>query len=86
MGAQLGFEPGHIEDSAAYIASWLEVLRNDKRAIVRAAAAGQRAADYLMEAARFSERLIPFPGVNPKDKKSIINFLEEFPPYNLQKI
>ncbi|MGB0903057.1 ArdC family protein [Halocynthiibacter sp.] len=56
LGAQLGFEPGHIEDSAAYIASWLEVLRNDKRAIVRAAAAGQRAADYLMEAATAGEK------------------------------
>lgn len=56
LGAQLGFEPGHIEDSAAYIASWIEVLRNDKRAIVRAAAAAQRAADYLIEAAEMSKQ------------------------------
>jgi antirestriction protein ArdC len=48
MGAQLGFQPGHIEDSAAYIQSWLTVLRDDKRAIVKAAAAAQRSADYLM--------------------------------------
>ena len=51
IGAQLGFEPGHIEDSAAYVQSWLNVLRNDKRAIVKAAAAAQRSADYLMEQA-----------------------------------
>ena len=51
MGAQLGFQPGHIEDSAAYVQSWLKVLRDDKRAIVKAAAAAQRSADYLMERA-----------------------------------
>ena len=51
MGAQLGFQPGHIEDSAAYVQSWLKVLRDDKRAIVKAAAAAQRSADYLMEKA-----------------------------------
>lgn len=56
LGSHLGFEPGHIEDSAAYVASWLEVLRNDKRAIVRAAAAAQRAADYLLEQAEDSAK------------------------------
>ena len=49
LGSNLNFEPGHIEDSAAYVASWLDVLRNDKQAIFRAAAAAQRAADYLLE-------------------------------------
>jgi Zincin-like metallopeptidase len=34
------------EDNAAYIANWLEVLKNDTRAIF-AAAHAQRAADYL---------------------------------------
>ena len=48
LGARLGFEPHHIEDSAAYIVSWLEALRNDKRLIVRQAAAAQRAVDYLL--------------------------------------
>jgi len=31
-----------------YIASWLEVLREDNRAIVRAASAASKAADYLL--------------------------------------
>ncbi len=31
-------------DHAAYVSSWLEVLKNDKRAIFRAAAQAQRAA------------------------------------------
>lgn len=35
------------EDHAAYIGSWLQVLRDDKRAIFAAAAHAQRAADYL---------------------------------------
>ncbi len=34
-------------DHASYIAHWLTVLKNDKRAIFRAAAHAQRAADYL---------------------------------------
>lgn len=34
-------------DHAAYIGSWLKVLRDDKRAIFTAAAHAQRAADYL---------------------------------------
>jgi antirestriction protein ArdC len=34
-------------DHAAYIASWLEVLKGDKRFIFSAAAHAQRAADYL---------------------------------------
>ena len=34
-----------------YVQSWLNVLRDDKRAIVKAAAAAQRSADYLMEQA-----------------------------------
>lgn len=35
------------EDHASYIAHWLTVLKNDKRAIFRAAAHAQRAADFL---------------------------------------
>lgn len=35
------------EDNAAYIATWLEVLKNDSRAIFTAAAHAQRATDYL---------------------------------------
>lgn len=34
-------------DHAEYVAGWLEVLRNDKRAIFQAAATAQRAADFL---------------------------------------
>jgi antirestriction protein ArdC len=33
---------------ADYIGSWLDVLREDNRAIVRAASAASKAADYIL--------------------------------------
>ena len=45
--ADLDLTPEPREDHTAYIASWLKVLKNDKRAIFTAAAHAQRAADYL---------------------------------------
>ena len=44
--ATLGITP--TVRHADYIGSWLEVLREDNRAIVRAASAASRAADYLL--------------------------------------
>jgi antirestriction protein ArdC len=37
---------------ADYIGSWLEVLREDSRAIVRAASQASKAAEYLLKASR----------------------------------
>lgn len=45
--ADLGLTPEAGTDHAAYIQSWLKVLKNDKRAIFSAAAHAQKAADYL---------------------------------------
>lgn len=45
--ADLGITPDVRPDHAAYIASWLEALKGDKRFIFTAAAHAQRAADYL---------------------------------------
>jgi antirestriction protein ArdC len=45
--ADLGLTPEVREDHAAYIASWLTVLRNDKRAIFSAASHAQKAVDFL---------------------------------------
>jgi antirestriction protein ArdC len=45
--ADLGLTPEIREDHAAYIASWLKVLKNDKRAVFTAAGHAQRAADFL---------------------------------------
>ena len=45
--ADLGLTLEDREDHAAYIGSWLKVLKSDKRAIFQAAAYGQRAIDFL---------------------------------------
>jgi antirestriction protein ArdC len=45
--ADLGLTPEPREDHAAYIASWLKVLKDDRRAVFTAASHAQRAADYL---------------------------------------
>ncbi|HEX3983650.1 MAG TPA: zincin-like metallopeptidase domain-containing protein [Acidisoma sp.] len=45
--ADIGVTPEPRADHASYIASWLEVLKNDKRAIFTAASHAQRAADFL---------------------------------------
>ncbi len=45
--ADLDIAPAPRAEHASYIASWLEVLKNDRRAIFTAAAHAQRAADYL---------------------------------------
>jgi antirestriction protein ArdC len=47
--ADLGLSTEPRPDHAAYIASWLKVLRGDKRAIFSAAAQAQRAADWMHE-------------------------------------
>ena len=43
----LELTPEMRDDHASYIASWLEVLKNDKRAIFQAASYAQRAVDFL---------------------------------------
>jgi antirestriction protein ArdC len=45
--AELGITPEVRDDHAAYLASWLSDLKQDKRAIFAAASQAQRAADYL---------------------------------------
>ena len=48
--ADLALTPEPRPDHAAYVASWLKVLRGDKRAISTAAAQAQQAADWAGEA------------------------------------
>jgi antirestriction protein ArdC len=42
-----GILPKTIDNNAAYIHSWLEAIRRDKRIFIRAASAAQRAVDYI---------------------------------------
>lgn len=47
LAADLGIALEPRDDHAAYIESWLKVLKQDKRAVFTAAAHAQRAADFL---------------------------------------
>jgi antirestriction protein ArdC len=47
LSADLDLTPEVRDDHASYIASWIKVLKNDKRAIFSAASHAQRAADFL---------------------------------------
>lgn len=56
--ADLEITPNIREDHAAYVAGWLQALKNDKRFIVHAASHAQKAVDYLH-------------GLQPKEKVAI---------------
>ena len=47
LAADLGIALQPRPDHASYIASWLKVLKTDKRAVFTAAAHAQKAVDYL---------------------------------------
>ena len=46
--AHAGIEASTLENSAAYIQSWLKALRNDKTLLVHAAAQAQKSSDYIL--------------------------------------
>ncbi len=48
IGSQLGIVGEHIENHSAYLSHWLKVLKEDKRAIFRAASLAQAAADMVL--------------------------------------
>lgn len=50
LGAQIGVAP-EFDQSAAYVVGWLKALKEDKRAIFRAASEAQKAADFVLAAA-----------------------------------
>jgi len=52
MGAAMlcgvaGISPATVENSAAYLRSWISALRGDSKLVVAAASAAQKAADYI---------------------------------------
>jgi len=54
MGAAMlcgvtGIENRTLENSAAYLKTWIQRLRSDSRLIVTAASAAQKAADYILD-------------------------------------
>ena len=46
--AASGISPPTIEQSAAYMQGWIDVLKGDKRLVVNAAGAAQKAADLIL--------------------------------------
>jgi antirestriction protein ArdC len=55
--AHLGIDGQMQENHVAYIANWLKVLRNDKKAILTASAKAQQALDFLTKAKQVDEAL-----------------------------
>ncbi|WP_108838292.1 ArdC family protein [Tateyamaria sp. Alg231-49] len=56
LGAQIGVAP-EFDQSAAYVEGWLKALKEDKRAIFRAASEAQKAADFVLHAAGQSKEV-----------------------------
>ncbi|MEO1194221.1 MAG: zincin-like metallopeptidase domain-containing protein [Pseudomonadota bacterium] len=54
--AQIGVEP-EFDQSAAYVEGWLEAMKEDSRAIFRAASEAQKAVDYIMARTAQADRL-----------------------------
>lgn len=48
LSAMAGISPPTIEQAAAYIDHWRKALHGDKRLVVNAAGAGQKAADWIL--------------------------------------
>ena len=53
---QIGVEP-EFGQSAAYVEGWLEAMKEDSRAIFRAASEAQKAVDYIMERTAQADRM-----------------------------
>lgn len=43
-----GIDNSTIENSAAYVGSWLRKLKDDKKLVVQAAGQAQKAADHIL--------------------------------------
>jgi antirestriction protein ArdC len=62
----IGQAKEHLDNHAAYIASWLEVLKQDKNEIFRAAADAQRACDFIREhAVKVEPKALLEPQIEP---------------------
>jgi antirestriction protein ArdC len=48
LGAALGLPEAELDNHAAYLATWLAVLKSDKNAILTAASKADEAVDYIM--------------------------------------
>jgi antirestriction protein ArdC len=63
-----GIAPAVIENSAAYLRSWVSVLKGDSKLVVAAASAAQKAADYIRGSSASMESEAKTPGQCAKSK------------------
>src|SRR5690606_24776621 len=59
LGAMVGLPPDHLEDHAAYCASWLNVIQDEPRAFFSACAKAQAAVDWLIAKAGLPAAPLP---------------------------
>lgn len=64
-----GIDQGTIDNSAAYVGSWLSVLKGDKKFLIEAAGAAQKAVDYMLGKVRQAYDESGEPSVPAKPKK-----------------
>lgn len=49
LSAEAGIHPATLGSSAAYLQGWLTCLKQDKKLVIQAARAGQKAADWVLD-------------------------------------
>lgn len=69
-GIKLG--ENHIQQHSAYLASWIQILKDDKSAIFKAAAAAQRTCDYLDKISTPYQTEVPVVSILPVANKSAV--------------
>ena len=66
-----GIQNRTIDNSAAYIQSWLNKLKNDNKFVITAASYAQRAVDYILENQR---NPIVSESMNPEKEPAKVQF------------
>jgi antirestriction protein ArdC len=49
LSSETGIAPSTLDNSASYIASWLKVLKNDPKMLIKAVGRAQKVANYVLE-------------------------------------
>ncbi len=63
--------PAVTEQNAAYLASWIETIRTDRQAVVKAASRSQAAAELILGPSRQAD-----PGTEPESEPSRADGIE----------
>lgn len=72
LSASAGISPPTIEQSAAYIQGWMKQLKGDKKFVVQAAGAAQKATDFILgtEFDNAADSELPEPTIDPLKPES----------------